>query len=67
MLEVVDEPLLPQAAASRAAQAATALRAIVLLALNFNETTSFVGLTVCTKGTLRIRPYWGRRTAVMSG
>jgi len=40
------DPLLPQAAATRAALAATAVRAILLLKLKSNETTSFVG-TAC--------------------
>jgi hypothetical protein len=39
---VVDGLLLPQAAATRAAHPTTAERAIVLLALKTNETTSFV-------------------------
>jgi len=50
--EPPDEPLgaldelLPQAAATRAAQAATAVRAILLRCRKSNETTSFVGLDV---------------------
>jgi hypothetical protein len=39
-------PLLLQAAATRAAQAATAVRAILLRLIKYNETTSFVGLCV---------------------
>jgi hypothetical protein len=44
-LEVPPEldPLLPQAAASRAAAATTDVRAIFLFALKSNETTSIVG------------------------
>jgi len=38
--------LLPQAAATRAAQAATAVMAILLPLTKCNETTSFVGLCV---------------------
>jgi hypothetical protein len=41
VLDEVDEPLLPQPAATRAPQAATAVRAIVLLLIKPNETTSF--------------------------
>jgi hypothetical protein len=39
--DVVDEPLLPQPAATKAAQAASAVRAIDLLLIKPNETTSF--------------------------
>jgi hypothetical protein len=53
LAEGLDE-LLPQAAASRAAHAATAESAIVLLALKTNETTSIVrARRTCTNRTLR--------------
>jgi hypothetical protein len=55
VLDVPDGLLLPQAAASRAAHAATAESANVLFALNTNETTSIVRARhACTNGTLRI-------------
>ncbi len=41
VLDDVDEPLLPQPAATKAAQAASAVRAIDLLLIKPNETTSF--------------------------
>jgi hypothetical protein len=48
VLDVVDELLL-QAAATRATEAASAVRAILLLLTKSNETTSFVGLDVRTQ------------------
>jgi len=65
VLVVLDE-LLPQAAASRAALAATAVSAIVLLLIKPNETTSFVGLDVRTQmGRHGPSPLWaGRATGV---
>jgi hypothetical protein len=48
-LGALDELLLPQAAATRAAQAATAVRAILLRLRKSNETTSFVGLDLRTQ------------------
>jgi hypothetical protein len=41
LLDVVDEPLLPQPAATSAAHAASAVRVIDLLLIKPNETTSF--------------------------
>ena len=54
-------PLLPQAAATRAAQAATAVRAIFLLLRKSNETTSFVGLTCVHKWDVTALVRFGRR------
>ena len=52
--------LLPQAAATRAADAAMAVRAILLRLIKSNETTSFVGLDVraraCTNRASRTWP-----------
>jgi hypothetical protein len=61
------EPLLLQAAASRAAAATTDVRAIFLLALKSNETTSIVGAGVqAQKGRYGCSALWvARATAVM--
>ena len=64
----LDEPLLPQAAAVRAAQAATAVRAIFLLLRKSNETTSFVGLTCVHKWDVTALVRFGiGRAAGLSG
>jgi hypothetical protein len=68
--EFPDEPpeleLLPQAAARRAAAATTDVRAIFLLALKSNETTSIVGAACRLKrGRYGCSPLWvARATAV---
>jgi len=60
--ELLDELLLPQAATTRAAHAATDVRTsllVTLLLIKSNETTSFVGLLVRThkwpQGLIRLR------------
>ena len=66
-LELLDEPLLPQAAAVRAAQAATAVRAIFLLLRKSNETTSFVGLTCVHKWDVTALVRFGQAGRPLSG
>ena len=66
-LGALDELLLPQAAATRAAQAATAVRAILLRLRKSNETTSFVGLDVRTHkwGVTALVRSWAVRAAAV--